>query len=90
MSGWLLERIEIEGFRGINNEGDPLILTFSIDGVNSVSAPNGVGKSSVFDALAFALRGRIAKLDILPANERGGDYYVNRFHPGQVGRIRAC
>jgi hypothetical protein len=24
MSGWLLERIEIEGSRGINNEGDPL------------------------------------------------------------------
>src|ERR1700746_3766954 len=87
MSGWLLERIEIEGFRGINNEGDPLVLDFAPDAVNSVSAPNGVGKSSIFDALAFAIRGRISKLDDLPAAESGGDYYVNKFHSSAQGTV---
>src|ERR1051326_4797156 len=42
---WFLEGIEIEGFRGINNEGAPLTLQFKRDCVNSVSAPNAVGKS---------------------------------------------
>lgn len=69
MSGWFLECLEVEGFRGINNEGDPLVLNFTHDAVNSVSAPNGVGKSSIFDALTYALRKRIPKLDELPASE---------------------
>jgi DNA repair exonuclease SbcCD ATPase subunit len=72
MSSWFLERLEIEGVRGINNEGDPLVLNFAHDAVNSVSAPNGVGKSSIFDALTYALRKKISKLDDLPATENGG------------------
>ena len=28
---WFLEQIEIEGFRGINNEGSPLVLKFKVD-----------------------------------------------------------
>lgn len=79
---WFLSRIQIEGFRGINNEGVPLSLKFLTDGVNSVSAPNGVGKTSVYDALAYALTGRIEKLDRLKQVERGHEYYLNRFHPG--------
>ena len=74
MSGWYLHGIEIEGFRGINNEGDPLILRFKDDCVSSISAPNGVGKSSIFDAISFALRGGIPKLDGLPASESGENY----------------
>ena len=50
MSGWYLQEISIEGFRGINNEGAPLVLRFKPEHVNSVSAPNGVGKTSIFDA----------------------------------------
>jgi hypothetical protein len=69
MSGWFLASREIEGVRGINNEGDPLVLSFAHDAVNSVSAPNGVGKSSIFDALTYALRKKIPKLDDLPATE---------------------
>jgi len=88
MTGWLLESLEIEGFRGINNEGDPLRLGFSCDAVNSVFAPNAVGKSSIFDALAFAIRGSIRKLDTLPASERGSEYYVNRFHTKAIGTIK--
>ena len=87
MSGWFLRSITIEGFRGINNEGDPLVLNFKENCVTSVSAPNGVGRISIFDALSFAIRGGIPKLDDLPASEGGGDYYVNRFHNAGVGRV---
>lgn len=59
---WFLEKVEIEGMRGINNEGSPLSLKFMSDCVNSVSAPNGIGKSSIYDALNFALTGGIPNL----------------------------
>lgn len=87
MSGWYLKELLIEGFRGINNEGAPLVLKFQPDQVNSISAPNGVGKTSIFDAVVYAITGRIAKLDDLPATEKGASYYLNRFHGGGVGRI---
>lgn len=87
MSGWYLKELSIEGFRGINNEGAPLVLKFKPDQVNSISAPNGVGKTSIFDAVVYAITGRIAKLDELPTAEKGSSYYLNRFHAGGVGRI---
>ena len=46
-----------------------------------------MGKSSVFDALTYAIRGRIPKLDSLLQAEKPQDYYLNRFHPGGVGTI---
>ncbi|GLR84038.1 AAA family ATPase [Bradyrhizobium iriomotense] len=85
---WFLEELEIEGFRGINNEGAPLVLKFKRDCVSSITAPNGVGKSSIYDALSFALRGKIDKLDRLLQAERGQDYYLNRFHPAGVGTVK--
>lgn len=88
MSGWFLEAIEIEGFRGINNEGDPLSLRFKPNSVCSISAPNGVGKSSIFDAVSFAVRATIPKLDELPASEGAANYYVNRFHSAGVGSVK--
>ena len=87
MSGWLLQSIQVEGLRGINNEGDPLNLRFKVDAVNSISAPNSVGKSSIFDAVSFAVRGSIPKLDGLPESEDGATYYVNRFHSAGVGSV---
>lgn len=87
MSGWFLDRLEIEGFRGINNEGDPLVLKLNKDAVNSITAPNGVGKSSIYDALTFALQGAIRKLDDLPAAESGSSYYNNLFHSQGIGKI---
>jgi hypothetical protein len=85
--GWFLHRIEIEGFRGINNEGFPLGITLRDDRINSISAPNGVGKSSIYDALTFAITGGIPKLDNLLQSERAAEYYLNRFHPGTAGTI---
>ena len=85
---WFLEGIEIEGFRGINNEGAPLALKFKSDCINSISAPNGVGKSSIYEALSFALRGNIPKLERLLHAERPQDYYLNLFHTGRIGTVK--
>lgn len=84
---WFLEQISIEGFRGINNAGAPLELKFHTDKVNSVFAPNGVGKSSIFEAVTYVLTGTIPKLDVLPTAERGASYYLNRFHPAGLGTV---
>ena len=87
MSGWFLREIAIEGFRGINNDGDAFRLKLKPEKVNSISAPNGVGKSSIYDAVTYALTGEIPKLDSLPSAERGESYYLNRFHSGPHGTI---
>ncbi|MDX0290295.1 AAA family ATPase [Sinorhizobium medicae] len=88
VAGWLLEGVSIEGFRGINNEGKPLELKFHPDKINSISAVNGVGKSSVYDAIRYAISGRLEWLDDLPATERDGDYYLNRFNTSQKATIK--
>lgn len=80
MTRYFLSRIKIEGFRGINNESDPLELRFRPDAVNSVFSINGVGKSSIFEALNYAIRGTVPKLEELQAQENPGDYFCNRFH----------
>jgi recombinational DNA repair ATPase RecF len=87
MSRYFLKTLTVEGFRGINNENDPLQLNFKADVINSVFGENGRGKSSVFEALSYALTGRIPKLDGLPADERSGEYYCNRFHSTQTATI---
>lgn len=80
MPRYFLTRMAVEGFRGINNESDPLDLRFLPDAVNSVFAVNGIGKSSLFEALCYAIRGHIPKLEVLQAQEHPADYYCNRFH----------
>jgi len=80
MSRYFLKSIEIEGFRGINNEGEPLMIAFDSSKVNSLFAPNGYGKSSIYEALSYAIRGSVQRLDELQASERPNDYYANRFH----------
>src|SRR5438552_2763754 len=84
---YFLTRLQIEGFRGINNEGNPLDLRFKIDAVNSVFAANGLGKSSVFDALSFAIRCGIPKLDGLHNAEKAQEYYCNKFHGSGTATI---
>ena len=87
MSRYFLASAAIEGFRGINNDGDPLVLKFKHDAVNSVHAPNGVGKSSIFEALYFALHGTVPRLEGMQDAEQGGSYIVNKFHPAQQATV---
>jgi DNA repair exonuclease SbcCD ATPase subunit len=55
---YFLTRVKVEGFRGINNEKQPLELRFKPEAVNSVFAVNSTGKSSIFEALCYAIRGK--------------------------------
>ena len=87
MSRYFLASAAIEGFRGINNDGDPLVLKFKHDAVNSVHAPNGVGKSSIFEALHFALHGTVPRLEGMQEAEQGASYIVNKFHPAQQATV---
>lgn len=80
MPRYFLRRLKVEGFRGINNQGSPLDISFKPNAVNSVFAVNGIGKSSIFESLHYVIHGTIPKLDDLKANERPQDYYCNRFH----------
>ncbi|MCM2438509.1 AAA family ATPase [Agrobacterium vitis] len=87
MPRYYLTKLGVEGFRGIKNEGDPLTLRFKPDAVNSIYAQNGIGKTSLFEAISYAIFDKLPKLDGLQRSERPETYYVNRFHTGGVGSI---
>ena len=80
MTRYFLVRIKIEGFRGINNEAEPLELKFRSDAVNSLFAVNGIGKSSIFEGLSYVFRGKVPKLEELQAQEKPEEYVCNKFH----------
>jgi DNA repair exonuclease SbcCD ATPase subunit len=80
MPRYFIKRVRIEGFRGINNEGEPLELLLKTDRVNSIFGANALGKSSTFEALSYAINGTVPKLDRLPAADEPASYYANRFH----------
>jgi recombinational DNA repair ATPase RecF len=84
---YYLSSVKIEGFRGINNETDPLALRFRTDCVNSVFAENAVGKSSIFEALCYAIRGNVPKLRSLQEQEEPDSYIANRFHSKKTATI---
>lgn len=87
MSRYFLTKLRVEGFRGINNENQPLELKFKPDSVNSVFAPNGTGKSSIYEALCFAIRGHIPKLSAMQAGEKPENYVANLFHSSSTAVI---
>lgn len=87
MARYFLKKLSVEGFRGINNEGAPLELEFDPAKVNSIYAVNGHGKSSLFEALSFAIRGSVLKLDEMQAQDNPSDYYANKFHSTQQATI---
>jgi DNA repair exonuclease SbcCD ATPase subunit len=80
VSRYFLTRVKVEGFRGINNEDQPLELRFKPESVNSVFAANASGKSSIFEALCFAIKGHVPKLRHLQAGEEPDKYISNLFH----------
>lgn len=87
MTRYFLTVVKIEGFRGINNEGTPLEIKFRPDAVNSIFAANGLGKSSLFEALTYAITGAVPKLDRMVAAESAKDYYANQFHSKRRAEI---
>ena len=87
MTHYFLTRVKVEGFRGINNENQPLELKFKPEAVNSVFAVNATGKSSIFEALCYAIRGEVPKLRNLQAIERPGNYVANLFHSGGTATV---
>lgn len=87
MPRYYLSQISIEGFRGINNDGDPLIIKFKPNAVNSIHAHNGVGKTSIFEAIHFAIFGTVPRLTRLQGAEHPEVYVVNRFHPNGEASI---
>ncbi len=87
MTRYYLTHLCIEGFRGINNEGQPLELRFLAEKVNSIYALNGLGKSSVYDAISYAILGRIPKLENLEQSEDAESYVNNRFHSTSTATI---
>jgi hypothetical protein len=87
MTRYYLSQISIEGFRGINNDGDPLVIKFKPNAVNSIHAHNGVGKTSIFEAIHFAIFGDVPRLTRLQGAEHPEAYVVNRFHPSGEASI---
>jgi DNA repair exonuclease SbcCD ATPase subunit len=84
---YFIKEITIEGFRGINNEGSPLKIKLKSDSVNSIFAANGTGKSSIFEAISYAIHGEIARFNDLPSGENVSEYFCNRFHSKRTGTI---
>ena len=87
MLRYFLQRLKIEGSRGVNNQGNPLDMSFKPDAANSVFAVNSIGKNSTFESLYYTVRVTISKLDDLKAHERPQVYYSNRFHSGNQAII---
>jgi DNA repair exonuclease SbcCD ATPase subunit len=86
MAKYFLKSISIEGFRGINNEGSPLLLNLKSDGVTSIFGENGKGKSSIFEAFLFSLLGRILRFDDYHSDIKDKRTIKNLFHSGE-GKI---
>lgn len=81
MTKYFIKSISIEGFRGINNGGDPLLIDFKTDGVTSIFGENGKGKSSIFEAFLFAILGRIIRFDEYHSDIKDKKTIKNLFHP---------
>lgn len=87
MAKFFIKSISIEGFRGINNGGNPLLIDFKTDGVTSIFGENGKGKSSIFEAFLFLILGRILRFDDYHGDVKDKKTIKNLFHPGD-GNIK--
>jgi len=69
--------VTIEGFRGVNDK-----INVELDGNAAVLfGPNGVGKSSVMQAIEWCLFGGLASAVLGPVEFKREDAIVNSFHP---------
>lgn len=65
MSNVYLEKLKIKGFRSYKSETD---LTFSAGpGLTVIVGPNGLGKSTLFDAIEWGLTGELRRLNGMDA-----------------------
>lgn len=77
-----LTRIEIENFRGFS---DNCLIDLNADSI-VVTGPNGTGKTSLIDAITWALIGQVARLE--KHKERKNDDVVgNRYRPGATPTV---
>lgn len=86
MNRQFIKSISIEGFRGINNKGNPLIIDFNKDGITSIFSPNGGGKSSIFDALSYCLNNELKCFKSIEHENQDYKTVRNLFHEGD-GKI---
>lgn len=85
MSGpFKISVITIEGFRGFNNRA-----SIALDGDSAVFyGPNGVGKSSVMQAVEWCLFGGLISAMTGPAEFKREDAIVNSFHPEKKATVQ--
>lgn len=82
MIKYFIKSISVEGFRGINNSGSPLLINFQTNGVTSIFGENGKGKSSIFEAFIFSILGRIVRFDDYHGDIKDKKTIKNLFHSG--------
>jgi exonuclease SbcC len=81
LSGYKIEKIEIEGFRGFNSKQ---VFSFKSP-LTLLVGRNGVGKSSTLMAIEWCLFGDVAYL--LHLEGRAKDEVVNQFSDDEVARV---
>ena len=86
MSKVYIKSISIEGFRGINNDNNPLVIPFKDKGVTSIFSENGMGKSSIYEALYYCINNNLPKFDELHREIRDDRTKKNLFHSNK-GKI---
>jgi DNA repair exonuclease SbcCD ATPase subunit len=77
-----LTRIEIENFRGF---GDARAIDIDADSV-VITGPNGVGKTSLIDAITWVLTGRVTRLE-RHKERRTDDVLTNRYRRGASPKV---
>lgn len=80
----VFEHIAIEAFRGFNSQVD-----FDLDAsVVVVHGPNGMGKTSLFDAIQWLLLGELPR--VASARLRSTEeHIVNAYRPGDMAKVAA-
>ncbi|MEK0336726.1 MAG: AAA family ATPase, partial [Nitrosopumilus sp.] len=87
MIKYYIKSVTVKGFRGINNQQAALEIPFNTAGITSIFAPNGVGKSSIFDSISYCLNDELKCFRSLESENRDYKTVKNLFHSGD-GEIK--